>query len=105
MTFIYALLDSLGNVRYVGRTVDPKARLRKHMIKASERSSTHALSVWINSEPKPPEMKILIEGVNDQDAQYEEDKTIGFYRQLGCDLMNTARSKQSRSVFGDSCVV
>lgn len=89
--YIYALSDPRTNmVRYVGKTVDPVARLYGHIL--ARRSNTHK-TAWIGQMKRDgvkPKMDILevIENSNDQDWQKAEDFWINYLRMIGSDLTN-----------------
>lgn len=93
---IYALYDPLdGTVRYIGRTANPKERLRMH---ASARPSNYPVGdtlkqklAWLRSL-KEKDMKphmVILETVSAQDAEEAERVWIGRALKWGWPLLNT----------------
>jgi len=80
--YIYGLLDPndpCQQIRYVGRTVDPKARLDGHIHESKITNSKK--SIWINevlSGGELPEMKIL-EETDEKNCNKAEQKWIDKY--------------------------
>ena len=57
--FFYCLIDPNTNlVRYIGRTVNPKSRLRHHMYETRKQNRTRKQR-WINKLGKTPILRIL----------------------------------------------
>lgn len=88
-TFIYALKEpDTGEIRYIGKSGDPKDRLRGH-IKDSKRESTHKAN-WIRRLLKAesaPVLEILDEVSMDEWKSWEV-AYIEFFREQGNDLTN-----------------
>lgn len=88
--YIYALRDpETLSIRYVGKTVDPKLRLRKH---CTRKENNYKFS-WVTSLRErglKPEMVILeeLEVERDEEWQPYEQKWILFMRSLGFCLTN-----------------
>ena len=85
-TFIYTLSDpSSMEVRYVGKTVDPKQRLRQHIHSSKKRY----LSSWIKSlaiNGKSPLMEVIDQ--SDDDWESLERFYISYFKFLGVRLTN-----------------
>lgn len=90
--FIYALCEpETLIVRYIGKTVDPKRRLRQHL-RSSSKKRTH-LGNWLRrviSEGALPQMEII--RVTDIDGWKEvEESCIQLAKDLGYSLVNLAK--------------
>lgn len=88
--FIYTLTDPRDDsIRYVGKTNNPKIRLKSH----TYLRGTTPCSKWINNELRPlglkPKMFIVLE-VEQEIWEYNERLLIGYYRANGCKLLNVA---------------
>lgn len=89
IVYIYGLIDPLTNqLKYVGKSVSPKLRLRKHL---SERHKydTHKdrwLRKLINSNTKPE--LIIIDVVKECEWVFWEQFYISYYKSIGCNLTN-----------------
>lgn len=90
--FIYVLRDPRdGGVRYVGKTTDPKRRVRRHVAESVGRSFRNAR--WIQSLTRlglAPELEVIESGTGDGHAAAEQS-WIEAYRARGANLTNTAR--------------
>lgn len=79
--FIYTLIDPFSDeIRYIGKSVNPKKRLNKHLSKARKNTKTHK-DAWLNSLLKKnskPILKILFE-VPENDWQTTEKSLIEYY--------------------------
>lgn len=90
LAYIYTLSDPRnGNIRYVGKTNNPKLRLWMHQ---RETRNTRK-NAWIKSlapAALSPAMDIIEELPHDPDSLWEEAERfwIKFLRFLGCDLTN-----------------
>lgn len=92
---IYLLSDSTtGEVRYVGKTINPEKRLREHIRRARTKSEnvrrTHNDN-WINallSVGVEPSLVCLETGEGIDTWQEAEKRWIAYYREQGCDLVN-----------------
>lgn len=88
--FIYGLIDPITNeLRYVGKSINPQNRLRKHI---SERNlhDSHK-DRWLrklNSIDLRPELFIIDEINNGDDWQFWEMFYISYYKSIGCNLTN-----------------
>lgn len=91
---IYALCCPVkGDVRYIGKTMSPKKRLRAHL--APNPRNTTPIAQWCRSLKKrglTPNMRI-IKYVSDWDT--EERYYIRHYREQGANLLNVADGGQT----------
>lgn len=87
--FIYGLIDPKTNeLRYIGKSINPKVRLRKHI---SERNNHDSYKDrWVrkiyNSGFKPE--LIIIDEVLKSEWQFWEQHYIAYYKMLGSKLTN-----------------
>jgi len=58
-SYIYALTDPSGNVRYVGKTRDPSGRLLNHQRTAQRGVRTAPVYRWLRELHEPPALVIL----------------------------------------------
>ncbi len=85
-TYIYILKDpTTCEVRYVGKSNNPKRRLMAHMRKNKD-LGTHKRN-WINSLNSKPILEIIKE-VPKKEWQEHEKFYIEYYLSLGCKLVN-----------------
>ena len=88
--YIYTLNDENDEPRYIGKTVNPKKRMIRHLSPYYLKPITHKNN-WIKemlSNNLKPEMR-LIEVYNDEKTWQEaEIHFIAFYKKIGCDLTN-----------------
>lgn len=87
--FIYGLIDPLSNeLRYVGKSIKPNNRLRKHI---SERFTHDSYKDrWIRKivdQGVRPEL-IIIDEVPYGEWQFWEQHYISYYKMIGCRLTN-----------------
>lgn len=92
MIYIYSLACPLtGDVRYIGKSKWPKARLAVHITRAKCVQTDHHCARWIrgllNSGLKPV-MEIIQTLSPDDDWQQAERDAIRRFRDQGCDLTN-----------------
>ena len=76
-------------IRYIGKSIDPKKRLRDH-INAAKRGEKTRHANWIRSlltRRLKPEL-VIIDEVSEECWQAIEAAYIQFYREKGCDLNN-----------------
>lgn len=82
---IYGLCDpSSGEIRYIGESQNPKARLSGHL--AAPHHGNVALAEWFNQlklRGAQPDLVIL-----DRDSEWTERAWISFLRCIGADLLN-----------------
>jgi hypothetical protein len=85
--FIYALKDpETGEIRYIGKTNNPKKRMSSHL--SPEKSKSLPSIRWVlklRKQNKKPIMEIIEET---DDWESCEIKWISYYRSIGCDLLN-----------------
>jgi len=85
--YIYALVDPITNdIRYIGRTANPKARLRTHL----KKDKNQAKSKWVEgllAKGLTPKMVILDKAYG-YEAVRLEDHWIHRMIDEGCDLFN-----------------
>lgn len=90
MIFIYGLFDPRdGSLRYIGKTINLKNRLREHLMESGENPYKDR---WIGSLKTIglcPEATIL-DTVDDTDWQFWEQWYVEYFRGLGCRLTNIA---------------
>ena len=86
ITYIYSLEYPLGDIRYVGKSDNPKQRLDKHIYEAKTRNKNHK-DHWINSINDKPILNI-IEQVTYNNWQEREMYWIKYYTNNGCKLVN-----------------
>lgn len=105
-TFIYALKDpTTGDVRYVGKANDVRKRLSAHK-KEVRLGRKHHRANWLRSllvRGINPVLEIIDEVPNEPWTwQAIEVAYIQFYRELGCDLVNTTRGGEGTGRGEDS---
>ncbi|GAB4477533.1 MAG: hypothetical protein Kow00124_20840 [Anaerolineae bacterium] len=87
VTYIYALSDpDTGEVRYVGKTEDPRKRLGEHL----SSPTNDDMRAWLDTlkaRGQQPAMEIL-EVVTDGSWVQREARQIWRFRQMGYDLLN-----------------
>lgn len=85
-TFIYVLKDpTTQEIRYVGKSNDPKRRLSKHLNNKKD-LGTHKRN-WLNTLTEKPILEVIKEFPKDE-WQKHEKYYIEYYLSLGCDLVN-----------------
>lgn len=91
MKYIYVLkCPESGDVRYVGKTDHPKARLRQHLSEARLGGMNHKCD-WIRSllnRGLRPVLCIDQQVGDDEDWKSREIERVAYYRRIGCDLVN-----------------
>ena len=92
--FIYTLSDPRTNeVRYVGKTVNPKKRFHEHVSPIKEQREGTYKRRWtaaLRADGLKPTISIIdrIENSNDEDWQCRERFWISHYRRIGARLTN-----------------
>lgn len=89
ITYIYALKSPEGEVRYIGKTVNPIGRLRQHI--HSAKTSRYHNANWIRSilaRGDRPVMDVLYAVPEGEPWQEYEKYFIGAYRAMGFKLTN-----------------
>jgi len=89
--YIYTLTDPISNiVRYVGKSNNPKDRLRRHLSESNLVESWTNKNKWLlhlKNNNRLPILDIIDEG-HDDNIDSLEIKWISYYRNLGLDLSN-----------------
>jgi group I intron endonuclease len=85
-TYIYKISDELGNVRYIGKSNNPRRRLYQHI---NDKSNLHKFN-WLNSIIKRGSKPIIeiIEKVSVDVWQEREIYWIAKFKEDGFDLIN-----------------
>lgn len=85
-TYIYKISDELGNVRYIGKSNNPRRRLYQHI---NDKSNLHKFN-WLNSIIKRGSKPIIeiIEKVSVDIWQEREIHWIAKFKEDGFDLIN-----------------
>lgn len=85
-TYIYKISDELGNVRYIGKSNNPRRRLYQHI---NDKSNLHKFN-WLNSIIKRGSKPIIeiIEKVSVDIWQEREIYWISKFKEDGFDLIN-----------------
>lgn len=95
MNSIYVLLDpQTREVRYVGKTRNPKARLLSHWYSKS-RTYTSRWIQKIKANGLLPEMKIIESGLSESEWPDREKFWIQSYKESGSSLTNIAEGGKS----------
>lgn len=88
--FIYSLEYPEGNVRYIGKTIDPKKRLTGHLYPTKSKREGHKWN-WIKSlkkEGNRPTMNI-IDIIDREEADFWEIHYISLFKFFGFKLLNS----------------
>ncbi|MGV1682921.1 GIY-YIG nuclease family protein [Sphingopyxis sp. NJF-3] len=108
MGYIYALRDPRTcEVRYIGFSTDPDARLRAHIQKARSGHTTHHCARWIMKlirEGSSPECVILHELGDDESWQDCERRWIEEYRARGARLTNMTKGGEGFVGLSDEAI-
>lgn len=98
--YIYELICPItNNTRYIGQTIDPKARYKKHILDAKY-SDFHS-RVWVKSllnKGLKPIMNVIDES-DESSIDTLEKMYITLYRTWGMDLTNISLGGQKSKVF------
>lgn len=90
--YVYVLTDPRypDDVRYVGVTVNPQRRMREHILEAKNGKRSHRAN-WIRSLLNDELLPIMaeIDETNNEEWQQCEVAWIAYYREMGCDLVNS----------------
>lgn len=102
-TNIYILICPLdGQIKYVGKANDPKRRLKDHMLDFRSRLGEFKRTKWLRDlyvAGLKPEMEI-IDVVDMKDWKYWESCWIGYFKFIGCQLVNSSTGGNGLSVAG-----
>jgi len=88
--YIYILKCPEGNIRYVGKTVNPKRRLHSHIYEAKKYKNKRYVTAWINSllnKKEKPNLEIIEECTKHNWAEREK-YWISYYRKRIDNLCN-----------------
>ncbi len=88
---VYSLLDPRDNqVRYIGKSLNTKKRLRKHIKESRESTKSHK-KAWINGLLKNNLKPILeiVDEVPNKEWKFWEIHYISLFRSWGFDLVNS----------------
>lgn len=100
-TYIYILICPLTKqVRYVGKSNDPKRRLRDHMIDFRTRLGEFAKTTWLLElyrRDLKPEMEV-VDTIPIGDWKYWEQFWIEYFKSIGCKLVNSGKGGNGLSV-------
>lgn len=102
--FIYVLKCPIsGAVRYIGKTLDVRSRLRKHVHEAKHRYGKNHRANWIRSllsSGLEPVIEVDVVTTRDGWKKAETDR-IAHYRALGCDLTNATDGGDGKDSLSD----
>lgn len=102
VVYIYGLWDSRDSrLRYIGKTINPKARLRRHCLDYDKGKITHC-STWVKgllNDGLEPMMEILEECTEETWREAERD-WIAKARGFGLDLVNMVDGGMGGAVRG-----
>jgi hypothetical protein len=90
--YIYILKCPEGNIRYVGKTINPKKRLSSHISEAKRNKGRRYVLNWIQSLISKSLLPVIeiIEECDDDNWQEREKYWVEYYRKLIPDLCNNA---------------
>lgn len=90
--YFYALRDPITNeCRYIGKTVRPVTRYRRHIVEAETKKRDHHCARWIRivlGNGLFPQMEILETLVSEDGWEEREKFWISYYRSTGANLTN-----------------
>lgn len=90
--YIYALLCPQGEIRYIGKTTNPKARLASHICKAKTHQTKHHTANWIRSlidVGEKPAIEIVFEVPAGEPWEPYEIRLIAEFKAEGHRLTNS----------------
>jgi hypothetical protein len=90
--YIYALLCPQGEIRYIGKSTDPTARLRSHISRARSRQTKHHAANWIRSllaDGKKPAVEVLLQVPEGEPWEPYEIRLIAEFKAEGHRLTNS----------------
>lgn len=99
-TYIYALCDpSSGRVRYVGKSNDPRSRLRGHIHDSKKKD--YPVHRWIRKLERSDQLPtlVILSIVSDNDWKNEERRWIDHFATMYSDLLNIAPGGEGPSDF------
>lgn len=96
--YIYALVDSHGRIRYVGKATDPYHRLYAHLERAAAGHRSHTAN-WLRTLSHRPRI-VILEAVEFCRWQLRERFWISALRRKGYDLTNTTQGGEGGATYG-----
>ena len=99
--FIYTISEGNENIRYVGKTINPKQRFKNHIYKSKILKDNNLKNKWIaellkkNNNPKFE----IIDIIDHHEWKFWEDFYINLFRSWGFDLLNVMRYKNLSAVW------
>ena len=90
--YIYALLCPQGEIRYIGKTTNPKARLAAHISKARSGETKHHAANWIRSllnVGEKPAVEVVFEVPEGEPWEPYEIRLISEFKSEGHRLTNS----------------
>lgn len=90
--YIYALLCPRGEIRYIGKTLNPKNRLQKHISLAASGKHQYHAARWIRSllrKGEEPHLEIVCEVPEGESWVGYETEAIRMFREEGHRLTNS----------------
>jgi hypothetical protein len=87
--YIYGLVDGLKNeLKYIGKSVEPKTRYRKHLQESVKKKSykDNWIQSLLNNNNKPE--LLIIDEVDEDNWVFWEKHYISYYKYIGCKLTN-----------------
>ena len=94
--YIYGLIDRITNeLKYIGKSVNPKSRYRKHLQESNKKNSYK--DNWIYSlslKNQKPEL-IIIDEVDEDDWMFWEKHYISYFKFIGCKLTNISEGGEN----------
>lgn len=90
--YIYALLCPEGEIRYVGKSTDPEARLRAHISRARRGDTKHHAANWIRSllaTGKRPSVEVILQVPEGEPWEPYEIRLIAEFKREGHRLTNS----------------
>lgn len=94
--YIYGLVDKSKNeLKYVGKSINPKSRYRKHLQDSNKKISYK--DKWIYSlleNNNKPEL-LIIDEVDEYNWEFWEKHYISYYKFIGCKLTNISQGGEN----------
>lgn len=90
--YIYALLCPKGEIRYVGKSTNPVARLRSHISRARSGETRHHAANWIRSlllKGEKPSVEVLLQVPEGEPWEQYEIRLIAEFKEEGHRLTNS----------------
>ncbi len=90
--YIYALLCPQGEIRYVGKSTNPVARLRSHLSRARSGETKHHAANWIRSliaKGEKPTVEVVLQVPEGEPWEPYEIRLIAEFKEAGHRLTNS----------------